>query len=290
MKRIICICLAPFLSVAGAYGQIFLVSSDYIYGSAEHREEHKADSLALISFARCLHVDIENVSKHHTLEENGRISESYSNTSNISTSISIDGLKKYVERDGRNYVIYYYLNKKEYIDSRIKEYEDNFTAGAAYSKSDVLHAKNLALGHFYLANTAVSSDTFKALYPRADILESASFERIREVYKRWDYFLSIRNVSKESPSGHWDVRDENSKTLPGFEYRNDCGEWVQPSVFYDAECNVTHIPSEYKWATIHTHKPVYRFLFEVKTDMGVTKVPVPEKFYEMVSAPLKFDF
>ena len=270
--------VAMFLSVAVCFGQEFLYSSDYVYGSATDFDESKADSLALISFSRCIQVNVNNSSEYKLNENKNGVTEEYSKNLRINSNVNIRGARKYVENNNGIFTVYYYFNKGKYLKECLDFYNSNMWMANKYKNSNEPHAKNFILGHYYLAFSSVSEELFGQLYYGAESLKTNVLNDIIDCYNHFGYLLSARNVGKTNPSGVLLIRDENEKTIPGFEYKKDDGTWDVPRGFCDSEgedCGY----EDAKWAYIYTYVNEYRFLFETKTEYGIVKLNVPEEFY-----------
>lgn len=277
MKRI-CSLVAIFLSIGICYGQEFLTSFDYVYGCASNEEEAVADSLALLSFAKCVNVKVNNVSNYSFEETKFGSSETYKNDVSVSSSVDVSGLKKYVEHIGGTYTVYYYFNKKKYVDDCLVSYNENIEKANSAKGLNHPHADNIYLGYLYLAYLSVSNDMFQAFYPNGKQLKNIVCDEISNKYKRMDYILSSRNVGSVNPSGINLVREENSKILPGFEYKTKEGVWMAPEIFVD-ENDSPQDKNEAKWAYVFNSTEEYRFSFEINTNIGIRKIDVPDGFY-----------
>ena len=265
------------LSVWISYGQDFLMSNDYIFGSGSNINEEKADSLALLSFSKCVHVTVENNSTYEYDEDNFGNNESFQNYVNIRTYVNVRGLKKFVDFDNGVFTVYYYLNKKRYIEDHLNKYQENMALGEKCRELDTPHYKNLMLGHYYLAYQAVSDELLGCIYPNAILLKENAFNEVVELYNHMGYLLSARNYGESNPSGIMLVRDENVKTLPGFEYLRG-NSWDIPRAFLDGDWNECEV-DEAKWAYVYTTNREYRFIFEILTEYGNVKINVPDEFY-----------
>ena len=266
-----------FLSI-GAYGQVFLDSPDYVYGVASSKNEQEADSVALLSLAKCLNVKISNVSNYTYEESKYGVNETYFNNVQVISDVEISGIKKYVEKKRRVYTVYYYFNKQEYIDYCIEQYDVNISRANKVKELSHSHAKNLRLGHLYMAYCAVSDKMLETLYPYANILKKNACDEITDVYLNMGLPLFARNYGLANPSGIMTVKDVNSDYLLGFEYKTSKGEWATPVTFCDEDNNDC---DKYvaKMAYIYGNTETYRFLFEVDTPHGIVKLEVPDEFY-----------
>lgn len=276
--RVLSFIMAMFLSIAVCFGQEFLHSTNYIYGYASDFNESKADSLALLSFSKCVHVSVFN-NKEYVLNENHNgVSEEYKSNVKISSDVNVSGLKKYVDYNAGVYTVYYYFNKEKYFNEHMSAYDTNIDLAEKYKNSTEPHAKNFVLGYYYLAFEAISDELLWNLYPNMKVLKDGLIKEISEQYNHFGYLLSARNVGKQNPSGVLLIRDENAKTLPGFEYKKSDNSWDIPRSFCDIdgkECKYNVA----KWAYVYTRDSEYRFLFEIKSKHGEIKINVPDEFY-----------
>lgn len=282
MKRLFSFVLASFLSIAVCSGQEFMHSPDYVYGFASDYVESVADSLALFSFSKSVHVSVENTSSHYFSEDGNGFNESFEKKVGINSNIVIEDIKKYVELNNGLFTVYYYINKKEYIEKHICNYENNIKKANEFKTSTVPHAKNLVLGHYYCAYKSVENELLTYFYPESEILKEDVLNKIVETYNNMGFIFSARNYGVVNPSGVMLVRDENCKTLPGFKYKNNNGKWLKPNSFRD----IDWMPCEEnaaKWAYIYTTGFEYRFLFEKETNYGFVNINVPDSFYHMIS-------
>lgn len=278
MKKFFCFVLLAFLPIIACFGQEFLHSSDYVYGFASDFDESKADSMAVISFARCVNLHVHTNTNYSLKETKKGIIEEFENNISIYSNVDISGIQKHVEYKYGRAFVYYYLNKKEFVEKMLLSYDENFKLANYYKESEIPHAKNLMLGYYYLAYEIASNDVFKCFYPNGKILETQVLDLLTDNYRYLGYLLSAHNVGEKNPSGVYLIRDENSKTLPGFEYMDSHDNWTTPRRFLDERCkNCDYTVA--KWAYIYTYDDEYRFLFEVMTSYGMVKLDVPDEFY-----------
>lgn len=253
-------------------------------------DEAKADSLALIAFAKAVHVTVENISNSSIFEDSNGIERTYNSSVTVISNFDASGLKKYSERHGRIYVVYYYINKREYVENCLNRYNTNIQLAESYENSDRAHAKNLVLGYYYLAYEAAATSLFSVFYPAAEILKIHTLDLIKDRYESMGYFLSARNVGATRPSKVILVRDENSKTLPGFDYLSFNNEWVAPKYFCDNNAEPCTDISKAKWAYVDNTNKEFRFRYEVLINNKLVKIHVPEKFYYLRDADGKHFF
>lgn len=267
-----------FLSVWVSYGQDFLTSPDYVYGYASGTKESEADSLALISFAKSVNVRVSVNTIRSLVESYSGVDELYKSDLCISTNVNVSGVKKLVTLQDDIWTVYYYFNKKKYYEDSISEYNSNLEKAESFNSSSNPHAKNFVLGYLYMAYLSVSNELLGMLYPSVKIIKDDLGERIRERYRTMGYLLSARNVGLTNPSGILLIRDENAKTLPGFEYLNEEGAWVTPKSFCDSDGNDCGKDNA-KWAYVYNATREYRFLFELESRFGPVVLKIPDNFY-----------
>ena len=266
---------------ATCIAQEFIGNPDYIYGVGYSKKESVADTAALVSLARAISVRVENESVREVEETGRRFSERRFKRTNLSTSIKVDGAKKYVEKRGKEYVVYYYINKQEYIDDHILTLGTGIANADYYESSDDPHAINYILGELYTAYTAVDDALLNALYEKSISYKEYLLSEIRRQYEN----SCIRLSARKTKSYNWyEVTEENRKPLPGFEYRDMDGRWVSPSIFYDSDrVRCEGNPSEYKWALVRMDaggdNGNYRLTFEREVDGRNVRVFVPDEFY-----------
>ena len=276
MKKLLLILLL-FLPISQVFGQEFLNSNDYVYGCGSSVYESEADSLALLSFSKCVHVNVMNDVKYSVSETRSGVNEFYVNNIKVSSAVDVSGIKKYIDISNGVYTVYYYLNKSNYVEERLQAYRDNIETAKSYETSEHPHAKNFEIGYYYMALKSVSDDLFVHFYPQAYEIKTGLENKIYSIYHKFGYTLSARNCGYKNPSGIMMVRDENGKTLPGFEYLKE-GEWYIPTTFLSYELNDCGYEKA-KWAYIYTYEKRYRFLFEINTDFGIVRLNVPETLY-----------
>ena len=277
-----------FLPITLCFGQDFLHSDDYVYGVGSSLCESTADSLALLSFSKCVHVNVDNTLNRTVTESKTGYDETYFNNVTINSNISVSGLKKYVTFENGVFVVYYYLNKSEYIKRCLEEYNENIRLANEYDTLNCPHSDNLMLGYYYLALEIMSDDMLMSFYRYSKVARDGLITTISEKYKYLEYYLTARNVEKNNHSGIYRIREENSKTLPGFEYFKN-GKWIIPHAYLDEHENECGYESA-KWAYIYTYENKYRYLFEVKTDYGLVKINVPNEFYSRIEGYRIFYF
>jgi len=288
MKRAF-LCLLLTATLVPTRAQEFLASADYVYGCASDRSEAKADSLALISLSRSVKVDVKNIIESKYKECDGKITQTVNSQTNVQSNLSISGVKKYVTYTRKIYTVYYYFNKKEYVDNCMLSYHENMNKALLYKSSNEPHAKNLYLGYLYLAYESISDEMLECFFPAAEVMKNNIIDKISDKYSKMGYLLSARNVGDKNPSKTFLIRDENAKTLPGFEYYTTDGNWNTPLSFLNGECKACEENSA-KWAYIHHATKEYRFVFEVEHDYGRMKLNVPTEFYNKISKPIYFFF
>lgn len=275
MKKILLLLSVALLSALQMSAQVFLNSPAYVYGSAVSQDETRADSLALVSLARAVNVRI-------SAGPDGKI------RMDSPGGFDMNGIRRYSRRKGRNCEVYYYINKQEYIEDQLKEYNECISTAEFYKESATVHAKNLALGYYYLAWKAASSGVMQSLYPDAEHLATNALELIRDTYNHMGYFLSARNVGATTPSKIILVRDENAKVLPGFEYKDFNGRWVTPTQFCDHDAEPCTDIGEAKWAYVDNTDKEFRFRFEILVGGELVKIDVPEEFYYLSGRVMHF--
>lgn len=276
MKKLVSVIVFVFLPVMILYGQVFLDSPDYVYGCASDADEEKADNAALICFSKSICVNIVNNVSHTISEENRTVSESFVKETSVNTDLFLNGgwLKKYVTYDNGLFTVYYYLNKKEYIEKCLSEYDKNMKIGDSYIDSDTYHSVNLMIGHYYLAYEIAGEKMFNALYSDAWKLEKKAFDTLVHAYA-WN----MRHLFTCEGTYIWAGTQYVNGYVPGFEYMNKDGEYVEPIDFVDNRGN--HCTAEKAvWARIDTKDTIYRFTFEVETDYGIMKLYIPDGFYD----------
>lgn len=262
-----------------SYSQEFLTSPDYIYGCASDFNESKADSLAILSLAKCIDLSVETSSEYSLTESKKNTIEQQNHHVSVSSNVTIQGARKHVEYKDGLFTVYYYFNKEKYIADCLASFNENYRKANSYKESKEAHAKNFMLGHYYLAYEAVSSSMFKSLYGPGKYLEAQVLDDIIFNYRHLGYLLSARNVGMSNPSGVQLIRDENNKILPGFEYLDQEGAWSVPHTFLNHDCNECDY-TKAAWAYIYTFNHEFRFLFEIKTEFGIQNLHVPDEFYE----------
>ena len=262
--------------------QEFIHNPDYIYGVGYSNRKDAADTAALVSLARAIDVKVTSESVREVEESGRNFTERHFRRTNLTTSIKIEGAKKYVEKQGRNYVVYYYINKEEYIDERLRIYGTCLANIDVYEMSDDPHAINYILGSLYTAYVAMDDALLNALYKESVSYRNYALSELRRRYKEAHILLSVRETKARN---FYEVREENEKPLPGFEYEDISGKWVSPSVFYDKDRMVCEgNPSEYKWAVVNMkgrkYNEKYRLTYEKEVAGRSVKISVPEEFYQ----------
>jgi hypothetical protein len=276
MKRLLII-LALFLPV-WANAQAFLDNPDFAYGVGISKNEYSADSVAMLALSDAIYKEVSNESNYTIEENNGVISESYTKSVSLSSSIRIAGAKKLVSvlPDGK-YKVYYYINKKEYIGSHLGRYVEYMREFSEYEKSDDPHSVNYMLGSLYMAYSEVDDPTLNILSKESAIYKADAASKIEKIYKDCDIYLSAR---KANSPGWFMVREENSKSLPGFKCVGNDGKWGSPIAFYDYEqmpCGTDK--DTYKWGLINIVGRKYRLTYEREIGDSAVEISVPEKFH-----------
>lgn len=278
MKKLLCLCL--FLP-AVLCGQEFFAPS-YVYGVGMDWDECRADSLALFSFARSVGVRIVSNSEYR-FEEAGNVYENnFKRESIIDSRLYVDGLKKKVEYDGGVFTVYYYINKDEYIQTRMSAYEKYLKMAREQQKNNNPHKFNLFIGYMYKAYCELNSELLNMLYPVSRERKESLYEEIRRSYMRLackdgnmgEYYLAKRKYS----DGLLLIRDENLSVLPDFEYYSFNGTWDAPHSYLNQRnepCNRENAIITF----VDNTNAVYRFVYEEILGGEIVKIPVPEEFY-----------
>jgi len=189
----------------------------------------------------------------------------------------IRGAKKIVKTlDDGTYKVYQYLNKRTYVDDRINAYNKFVGEVEKYKETDSPHKINLVLGSMYNAYASVNDTLLNFLYPKSINFKETLERDIRTVYDR---AKSIRI---------WDGKEHgvmayemNHHPLPGFEYKNQLGNWVSPVVFKTADTQeVTNDDTKKRWACIDDIVgKTYHILYEEIQNGKYIKIQVPDFFY-----------
>lgn len=275
--------LLLFLSVL-SYGQEFFdrEDPDIIYGVGVAESEAAADSLAMSSLAMAIYADVMSETTYRFADDNGRKNQSYTNTVNLKSHVRIKGSKKIVNRLKRGkYEVYEYINKREYVNSRIEVYTECLNKAIEYEKSAEPHSINYALGMYYTAYCAVNDEVLSILYPQAIEEKKSALQSIKRIQTYSGYIISQRQVESRDETKFY-VRDENAKTLPGIECLSIDGKWDSPVRYMDGEwVQCESLDPEVKWALTVSRKrvPCYRLTFEKPATEGSVTLPVPESFY-----------
>lgn len=256
--------------------QAFIDNPDYIYGVGVSENEYSADSLAMLSLSRAIYTDVVNESTYNVSEFDDKFSEKFTKSVSLNSSIRVDCAKKYVERQFDEYSVYYYINKTDYTEKHLNAYSKYINEASEYEHSKDPHSINLTLGSLYLAYEEVNNPLLNIFCKESNAYREFAVSEIKRVYDCSGLILSIRKTF----SDRWvEVREENKKSLPGFEYRDVNGRWKTPSFFYDEDKNdYTGDRAKYKWALIDSFDRVYRFTYEKIVGLTLVKINVPEEF------------
>lgn len=275
--------LLLFLSVI-SYGQEFFDRDDpdFVYGVGVAESESAADSLAMSSLAMAIYTDVMSETNYRFSNHNGRKNQSYANTVNLKSHVHIKGSKKIVNRLKRGkYEVYEYINKREYVNSRIEVYTECLNKAIAYEKSTEPHSINYALGMYYTAYCAVNDEVLNVFYPQSVEYRNSALNSIKRIQDDSEYIISQRQIDYRDETRFY-VRDENARTLPGIECLSVDGKWDSPVRYMDGKwVRCESLDPEVKWAVTVSRKkvPRYRFTFEKPTTDGSVILPVPDSFY-----------
>lgn len=273
------------------FSQDFLHSDDYIYGMGRGDTVFAADSSAMLSLSMSLRTGVVNTSSHMIEKEGGKITSVFKKNVSLDSSIDLPDTRNYVTRAGDEYIVYRYLNKKEYIDSHISQYLSYMAMADSVRGSNVKHEKNLLLGCYYLAYKAIDTPIMD-LYTDTESNKIDIARRAREVYHSGDYgflmFVGKKwNGYEVSMGGQVDrFGDTEPIELIGFEYVND-GKWLNPvglSVKRNFDVGMSDDPNtnvRYRRGLVETDSPhvFYRILYEKYEDGRYVKIQVPDEWY-----------
>lgn len=260
------------------HAQVFLNNPDYIYGIGVAETESAADSTAMLSLSRAIYTDVTNYSHHEYEESGGKFTETYRNSVSLDTRIRISGAKKWLDvlANGK-YRVYYYINTREYIDSRVAKYNEWLGIADSYRNHKEPHAVNYALGSLFCAYIIMDDELLNAIYPESKSNMRNVFEEIQRINRHNEFILSKRTDERRP---NWArIRNEKNYPLPGFEYVNLEGKWVSPAYFLDEDLNSCSDRGSIRWADIDTRGRLYRLTYEIKVDGRDVKLDVPDRFY-----------
>lgn len=265
--------------------QEYLSSPDYVYGCASSRIEETASTNALVSFSNAVGVSVSSKISHTLVEHNGKVCEDYVKDVGINSSLYVEGIKKDIKYNNGVYTVYYYINKSEYISSRIGLYKKNVSIAEEYEKNKYTpHVYNLMIGYMYLAYSAVDDSLLNTLYPQSVSLKKDLYQKIRSTYLT----LAVRNgnagkywISKHqsSASNKLIIIDENRRILPGFEYYDFNGQWTQPIEFMDENGDCNNNKKTALRTLVDKTNNKFRFTYEMIVDGEFCKIDVPDEFY-----------
>ena len=270
-----------------SFAQDFLCNEDYIYGMGLSSSEEEASDAAMLALSRTIRTFVVNETEQCVEEENGAIDESYKKKVALLSSIRIYGARKYETFSEGIYTVYYYLNRREYVNNRLDECKKYIAMANHYEQMKDAHRMNLLLGSLYHAYEAVNTDVMAALYPDTESIKEHLLARMRE------NSTVKKNNLQASKTTHYSctVSECNGKEVPDFEYVNRAGEFRKPlervkrytngqfPLFYGEDPDIEdvlidYVPEKNRLCSIH-----YRLLYEDVIEGEYIRLQVPEEFY-----------
>lgn len=226
MKKFIIILfvLLPALNVCG---QEFLNNDNYIYGEGIGVTQKEADDNALLAFARTLCTQITSIATHITKEENSVVNEYFKKDIRIDNSMIGTDLLQHILIEDNYFRVYRYINKQQYIDKCLKEYNAQLDKIPVYCKTGGPHVYNFIMGAYYLAYKALDNAIMDVINPANLEMKVDMKKRAEEYYHKFakiDFLDGTKRTIITTTSG--------TSGLYGFQYSFFEDFWEVPNCFF----------------------------------------------------------
>ena len=193
-------------SIYNAYSQSFLNDDNYAYGEGISNTIEDADKKALKDLAISLKAQIKASSIYRITDNNGEIKDFYTESINISSNLIIKDSYKYIDTVYNGYKVYRYINKKEYVESRLSIYNNIINTKVNYNNS-----LNLVLGEYFYAYKILDDDLMALFYHKTNDLKNNLKAKIINLQKD----INI----EETTSLYFNIKKEDIP-LYGKDYQN----------------------------------------------------------------------
>lgn len=183
-------CFIVLLISNDLYSQEFLHSNDYIYGEGRGRSIEEADRAALATLANTLLFTVKASANNNASDQNRNGSRYIEQETEPNISLALANSKLYIDDKSsgrRNYRVYRYFNKKEYIETR-KKLVDELLNGhdTLRNVADI----NLKLGKHYRAYQILDDDLMSFLDPNNEETKKYIKEKALRVQKAVQFYES----------------------------------------------------------------------------------------------------
>lgn len=239
-----------------------------VYGCGEGSSREEADELAMQAFLQALKVHCEA----EVPVEAGDI--------NIYVS-RVAGSKK--RNADAKYVVYRYVDKKEYIDNHLLECGEYMHLADTYEFEG--RGINLKLGAYYYAYQAIDTKLMDVLYEDNALQKKIIKKKMQDVYSR---VIGINRYGDESRVCVWAMGDP---PLYSFEYKLD-GKWKKPTILSEKLTNVLNNSNTFygKYEKVRKYVSCYiprmerrdppmRIMFDKIVGDEIVQIDVPEEWY-----------
>lgn len=289
MRRLLLIlvfCIANLF----CYSQDFLYDSNYVYGTGVSDDEQTAEETAMLSLSRALCTKVINETERYVTETDAGIKEGFSKNTHLTSNITVEGARKYTTFEGGKYVVYYFFNKTEYINTRTEAYAAHLSLVKAAETSSHPHSLNIMLGNLYRAYTCMDTELMAVLYPQAESMKKHALEKMKKIYETGGpltaHQLTWHSMEVQQDGSPW------PKFFPvaAFEYIHN-GKWEYSSsrikgyrengsMLIEEDQSLENVVIMYKPSAGCGIKHIqYRWLYEEMIDGEIVRINVPERFY-----------
>lgn len=289
MKRYLLFVL--LLCSVSCYSQKFIGNSDFVYAKGVAKTQIDAENAALLSLSNTIGAKVTNVTSYSVTERNGSKTESYRKDIGVNSSITLgDEVDTYVETQGRKYIVYKYINKREYINRQKQIYKRCLALKDSIYRNctEIKHSKNLMLGQYYFAYMALNTPIMDAYSPGNIELKDKLLKEIKECYVKDGRFGFMSLYQDKDPRGYYArMLGQRTKGVYGFEYLYE-GKWVMPQYYYfsvsllkpdGTDDAFSHSITPRCLIVTTSCKIHYRLLYEYQKDGELYRIDVPESWY-----------
>lgn len=271
--------------------QFFIGNPDYVYAVGKAKTQTEAENAALLSLANTIGIKVTNQSSYTVIESNGNVSENYIKDIGTNSSAAFgDEVQTYVETDKKSITVYKYVNKKEYVAKQTKMYKDCMVKADSIYRFcySIKHSKNLILGQYYTAYTALDTPLMDAYGDKNAEIKKRVLDKAKEIYGMTGRLGYASVMTNKGSNGYYvDMQGERTNSVYGFEYLYN-GNWVMPQFYYyskavsnlDGTDNAFAEKKTPRCLVYSDTKNIYiRYLYEYQKDNALYKIEVPESWY-----------
>lgn len=209
MKKLILILICALYSTI-SYSQYFIGNKDYVYSIGFGSTIEEADKDALSMLSSMLKTHVKTYSIHQVTQINNKIDEKYSQNTITNSSIELKDCHIYTDSivSGRTkvYKVYRYINKKEYVDNRLKVVKsliENKKSIIYIGNKKIYNSINLRIGNYYYAYQILDDDLMTLFYYKnedlKDFIKNKAIELQKMIFIKETSGLYFNVLKKDIP-------------------------------------------------------------------------------------------